>query len=217
MFSDIYGYWESTKQDLCNEGIYHELFTYPTFFGWDYTGKIGEGEYMEVRIGPPGGPLITMGQAGETSTSVRLDLYHRDYRAETEQWNKYKYSWQVVHMAADRTTELASSQIGCFFVFDPWAAGNDNGDSPPLPPPPPTATATPPSPPQPIYPLGDFNYDCIVDNTDFYDYFQPSYVAYIDQTGPPGWVIADINRDGTVNIYDFTAFKDQMGKTCTYN
>ena len=96
---------------------------------------------------------------------------------------------------------------------------------PPLPtntfPPPPTNTFPPPPTntplPIPHYPVGDFNYDCIVNMADF-DIFEPHYLP-CGNNYTSGCSTYDLNGDQAVNIADFSILAQQIGAgaTCTYS
>jgi len=122
-FSSIYGMrGHVVRVDLCNMSTYYSSFPYPldTAFCWDWEGELAAGEYLEVRVGPSGGSLKSMGQAREEyGTDISITLYHPNSAARIRS-NLWKYDWQVFHMAADQSTVISNSERSCFYVFDPW-------------------------------------------------------------------------------------------------
>lgn len=82
---------------------------------WSWGGWLGWNEYLEVRVGPNGGTLKSMGRVFAEPVGTAYEWFitpqgqFLDGKAEN-------YQWQVVHMAADGRTVLAQSPRGCFTV-----------------------------------------------------------------------------------------------------
>lgn len=120
-FTAMYGQRNGQQWDLCDENTYFSSYRFPFLFYWDWEGTLASGEYIEIRIGPKDGVLVTMGVASETGRDVSRDLYHPNWTArDATRSNVYIYDWQVFHMAADQSTVISSSDRDCFYVFDPW-------------------------------------------------------------------------------------------------
>lgn len=84
-------------------------------FEWTWSGKLYNGEYLEVRIGPRGASLLTsQGQGIFDSDNNKWFLPVEATRFFTP--DAHDYHWQVVYMAADKRSELSLSDRGCINV-----------------------------------------------------------------------------------------------------
>ncbi|MCB0482750.1 MAG: AAA-like domain-containing protein [Flavobacteriales bacterium] len=82
-------------------------------FEWDWAGNLANGEYLEIRVGPRGGNLSSIGkvptqpQGTKWSWIAPATLFFDA--------NYYDYEWQVAHMTANQRTIVASAK-GCIHV-----------------------------------------------------------------------------------------------------
>jgi hypothetical protein len=107
--------------------------------------------------------------------------------------------------------------LGNCWVADQLVELEGEVDSLPVLPAPPTPTPNPTPTPTPkrikIYPKGDMNHDCIVDDDD-YDIWS---AAFGSAEGDPSYDDrADLNGDGKIDGSDYVIWWQNYGKTCTY-
>lgn len=82
---------------------------------WSWNGWLGWNEYLEIRVGPNGGNLTSIGKvfADPNGSTYEWFITPQGYFLDGTTEN---YQWQVVHMAANGRTVLARSPRGCFTV-----------------------------------------------------------------------------------------------------
>ncbi|MCA9924696.1 MAG: AAA-like domain-containing protein [Anaerolineales bacterium] len=82
-------------------------------FEWLWNGETSGGSYLEIRVGPPAQlssiGIVPLGQEGRQGRWVVPASMFFDP-------NYYDYEWQVVHMAANRSTIIAASEKGCIHI-----------------------------------------------------------------------------------------------------
>ena len=84
-------------------------------FEWDWSGQLGEGEYLELRAGPADGALRIVGGRVEPSQRdgnvwrwpILLEQFYDE--------NFRDYQWQIFHMSAGQM-ELGRSERGCLII-----------------------------------------------------------------------------------------------------
>lgn len=81
-------------------------------FQWTWTGRLGNNEYLELRIGPKGSTNLTSIGAVPSDAAVTWPVSASRFFQSTA----YDYQWEIVHMAANRRTILARSERGCLRV-----------------------------------------------------------------------------------------------------
>ena len=97
----------------CNSDPERFLSSQQVNFEWNWAGNLANGEYLEIRVGPRGGDLSSIGrvptqpQGTRWSWTAPAALFFDD--------NYYDYEWQVAHMAANLGTIVASAK-GCIHV-----------------------------------------------------------------------------------------------------
>ncbi|KAA3659014.1 MAG: serine/threonine protein kinase [Chloroflexi bacterium] len=81
-------------------------------FQWTWSGKLYNGEYLEIRIGLQGSSkLDSMGVVpSESNVTWMIDT------SQFYQTTAYDYHWEIVHMAKNRRTVLARSVRGCLHI-----------------------------------------------------------------------------------------------------
>lgn len=81
-------------------------------FQWTWSGTLGSGEYLELRIGPKGSTNLTsIGTVPSDATVLWTIEASRFYQS-----TAYDYQWEIVHMARNQRTVLARSVRGCLHV-----------------------------------------------------------------------------------------------------
>jgi len=81
-------------------------------FQWAWSGKLGSGEYLELRIGPQGSTNLTSIGTVPSDASVTWLIAASQFYHSTA----YDYHWEIVHMAKNGKTVLARSERGCLHV-----------------------------------------------------------------------------------------------------
>ena len=96
---------------LCSQpGQYTPGQTIP--FQWTWSGTLGNGEYLELRIGPQGSTnLNSIGVVPGDANVLWTIEASRFYQP-----TAYDYHWEIVHMAKNQRTVLARSVRGCLHV-----------------------------------------------------------------------------------------------------
>lgn len=81
-------------------------------FQWTWSGTLGSGEYLELRVGPKGSTNLTSIGTVPSDANVLWTIEASRFYQSTA----YDYQWEIVHMARNQRTVLARSVRGCLHV-----------------------------------------------------------------------------------------------------
>lgn len=82
------------------------------YFEWSWTGRLRNGEYLELRIGPKGSSILPSIGAVPPDTQVVLPIIASTFFQSTA----YDYNWEIVHMSSNGRLVLARSTRGCLHI-----------------------------------------------------------------------------------------------------
>ena len=84
----------------------------PIPFQWSWSGRLYNGEYLEIRIGPMGSRKLNSMGTVPSDANVTWTIDSSQFYQSTA----YDYHWEIVHMAQNRRTVLARSVRGCLHI-----------------------------------------------------------------------------------------------------